>query len=135
MLTLWKPRSRTWPGRYPPGLVRGSFRAVGLGPVVTVRVRGNVVKGWKDVQLVDPGAPVEMELPHRNAGMGSAVGENPGPGRPPAGAQEGRVTRGQCAHRATPPPWSQNGAHGPQKMGRWAGKTGGHFSYTGLRVI
>ena len=76
-----------------------------------------------------------LELPHRNAGMGSAVGENRGIDGPPPGAQRGRVAGGQCAHRAAPPPWSQNGAPGPPKMGPWAGKTAEHKSYTEFRLI
>ena len=92
-------------------------------------------RALRDLQARLHAGDTLVELPHRNAGMGSAVGENRGIDGPPPGAQSGRVAGGQCAHRAAPPPWSQNGAPGPPKMGPWTGKMASHFSCTDSRLI
>ena len=133
---------RRW--RACPGVGRGEGRRL-PGRAVQPERRGETalpdgpaIKGRNTPARLPPGphyGDAPLELPHRNVGMGSAVGENRGIDGPPPGAQSGRVAGGQCAHRAAAPPWSQNGAPGPPKMGPWTLKTASHFSYTGLRVI
>ena len=45
-----------------PKKVRSLYRAVGLGPVVHLRVRGQVVKGWHGIRLADAAHTPEMAM-------------------------------------------------------------------------
>ena len=92
-------------------------------------------RALRDLQARLHAGDAPLELPHRNVGMGSAVGENRGIDGPPPGGRNGPVAGCPCAHREAPPPWSQNGAPGPPKMGPRTLKTAEHKSYTGLRLI